>query len=97
MSVFSASCFLLRAVCAAQSLKRSLFCFKQIEMSHQGSDTKPQGCVQAACRAGPELLWSTGCAGRHVRAEAGALKAICFNRTEVKSPGAGGDRTATPV
>lgn len=60
MSVFSASCFLLRAVCAAQSLKRSLFCFKQIEMSHQGSDTKPQGCVQAAFRAGPELLWKGG-------------------------------------
>lgn len=56
MSVVSASCFLLRAVRAAQPL----FSFKQIERSHQGSDTEPQGCVQAAFRAGPELLWKGG-------------------------------------
>jgi hypothetical protein len=57
MSIFSASCFRLRVLCVAQSLKRSLFSFKQIEMIHQGSENKPQGCVQAAFRAGPELLW----------------------------------------
>lgn len=60
MSVFSASCFLLRVLCAVQSLKWSLFSFKQIERSHQGSHTKPQACVQAAFRAGPELLWKGG-------------------------------------
>lgn len=53
MSLFSASCFRLRVLCAAQSLKRSLFSVKQIEMIHQGSENKRQDCAQAAFQSWP--------------------------------------------
>lgn len=51
---------------------------------------------RAACRQHSELASScrgrVGCAGRLGELEGGgALKAIFFNRMEVKSPGAGGD------